>query len=213
MTVLTDSIKELNEEKRRQFELLQSRQEEIETSNSAREAFDAKLKEAVLQTKDAQERASLAEDALAEIKRNAVVDARSPPPSKDSATVDHQATHNAVAEANAQAQQKHAELRDEIARLERERVELDEEHARQLRSQRTEIERVKHTASDKDREIQEMIRSRKGAEDRLTALEQEKEALNRTVDQTRAALRSLQEEQDRATNGEVGAFTWIHATP
>jgi len=201
LNTLTESIKELNVEKRRQFELLQNRQEEIETAVVGKEVSDARLKEISLEANEAQERAALAEEALSEVKRELTL-LRST----------HQATHEtsggnenvaALAESKAKTEGRLKLTKDEVIKLERERIDMEEEHAKRLRTQRAETDRIRGILAEKNQEIESSVQSRKLAEDRLIILEREKEALRLNMQDIQATLRVAQESEARATTGEV----------
>jgi hypothetical protein len=201
LNTLTESIKELNEEKRRQFELLQSRQEEIETAVVGKEVSEAKLKELSLEANEALERATLAEEALAEVKRE-LVQARSNRATEIETSRGHDSPA-ALTEAKTKAESRLKQVRDELSKLERERIEMEEEHARQLRSQRAEIDRVRGILTEKNQEISTALQGRKHVEDRLVSLEREKEALRITMEDVQSTLRSSREAEAKAADGEV----------
>lgn len=207
LNTLTESIKELNEEKRRQFELLQSRQGEIETATSAKEVSEARLKEIALEAREAQERATLAEDALADVQRrldDIQANQRSeqqPSVGSDSASI--------LAKSRDQAESRLKELKGELSKLERERIDMEEEHGRQLRSQRSEVERVRTLLSEKDKEATSIETERKQAQDRIRVLEREREALSLNLADVQASLQTAREARVKADDGEVSANAFV----
>ena len=201
LNTLTESIKELNLEKRRQFELLQSRQEEIETAVVGKEVSDAKLKEISLEANEAQERAALAEEALSEVKRELTLLRSTQSTSHETSGGNENAA--ALAEAKAKTEGRLKLTKDEVIKLERERIDMEEEHAKQLRAQRAETERIRGILAEKNQEIENAIQSQKSSEDRLVTLEREKEALRLNLQDIQATLRVAQESEARAMTGEV----------
>jgi chromosome segregation ATPase len=201
LNTLTDSIKELNEEKRRQFELLQSRQEEIETATAAKEVSEARLKEIALEAKEAQERATLAEDALADAQRR-LSDAQANQRAVSQSTAGNDSAAS-LAKARDQAEARLKDLKYEVTKLERERIDMEEEHGRQLRSQRSEMERFRGLLSDKEKEAAAIASDMKDALDRVRVLEREKETLSMDLDDIAATLRTTREAQAKASDGEV----------
>jgi chromosome segregation ATPase len=180
---------------------LQSRQEELDNATAARESSEARLKDLSLQIREAQERAILAEEALADATRSNLASLALQSGSNRDSQDDSLPV--ALEAANAKAEAKMNELRNDIVKLERERVEMEEEHARQLRNQRTEIERARGQVADKDREVALIASSRKEVEDRLVSIEREREMLNHDLEEAQSTLRAAREAQTRASDGEV----------
>jgi len=198
---LIESIKELNEEKRRQFELLQSRQEEIETATAAKEVSEAILKEITLEIRDAQERATLAEDALADVRRkfndNQSIQRTEQQPNAGSGSA------GSIAKARDEAESRAKEMKNELAKLERERIDMEEEHSRQLRTQRSEMDRIRALLSEKDKEAATIELQQKDALERIRGLEREREALSLDLADVQATLRTAREAHAKASDGEV----------
>jgi chromosome segregation ATPase len=180
---------------------LQSRQEDLDNATAARESSEARLKDLSLQIREAQERAILAEEALADATRSNLASLALQSGSNRDSQDDSLPV--ALEAANAKAEAKMNELRNDIVKLERERVEMEEEHARQLRNQRTEIERARGQVADKDREVALIASSRKEVEDRLASIEREREMLNHDLEEAQSTLRAAREAQTRASDGEV----------
>lgn len=196
---MNEQLRESSDEKRRQFELLQSRQEELEGATAARESSEARMKELQHQLREATERAALAEEALAESKQV---------PARESSTQAATAAetpdiHKLLSEANAKAESKLAELRDQIARLERERVETDEEHARQLRNRGLELEKMRHLALDREREYADALKSKKASDEEIATAAKIREALRHEVEDLKESLRKMRSDTTKIADAEV----------
>lgn len=201
---LVESMQELNNEKRTQFESLQARQEELETAIAAKEMHEARTRELQLQAQEALERAQIAEDALEELQRE-----HAAPTANGFATL---TPANAIgsgeiskllADEAAKYEAKLAELRDEIARLERESTESEEQQARQLRLRSQEIERLRTTLNEKQAEFAQAINGKESSDAKISEMENELETVKRERETLKEALQVAQTAQMQFGNGDV----------
>lgn len=199
---MVESMQELNNEKRTQFETLQARQEELETAIAAKELHEARTRELQLQAQEALERAQIAEDALEEMQRE-----QSSSNMDDGFRSDNSPGSGEIArllaEATAKSEAKLAELKDEISRLERESVESEEQQARQLRLRSQEIERLRTTLNEKQAEFALAISSKETSDAKISELERELEAATTESNSLRIALRDAQAAHMQLGSGEV----------
>jgi DNA repair exonuclease SbcCD ATPase subunit len=203
---LVESMQELNNEKRTQFETLQARQEELETAIAAKEMHESRTRELQLQAQEALERAQIAEDALEELQREHAA------PTENGFTTLTPANaigsgeiSKLLADAAAKSEAKLAELRDEIARLEQESIESEEQQARQLRLRSQEIERLRTTLNEKQAEFAQAINGKESSDAEISEMEHELETVTRERETLKEALRVAQVTQAQFGSGDVSA--------
>lgn len=208
---LVESMQELNNEKRTQFETLQARQEELETAIAAKEMHEARTRELQLQVQEALERAQIAEDALEEMQREQTVPTMVNGFGTDNAAGTGEVS-KLIADATAKSEAKLAELKEEIARLERESIESEEQQARQLRLRSQEIERLRTTLNEKQAEFALALSSKESSDARISEMERELATLTSESEGLRIALRDAQAAHIQLGSGEVSVsfLPWKH---
>jgi DNA repair exonuclease SbcCD ATPase subunit len=212
---LVESMQELNNAKRQQYEQLQARQEELETAVADKEMHEARERELALQAQEALERAQIAEEAVEELQSQ--LEAAAGRHSIDNSNnnnrnssdyppmITAQEMSRLLSEATAKSETKLVELRDQIAKLERERTESEEEQARQLRLRAQEIERLRSNVAERQAEYVQAIKGRESADGRSKELEEQVEGLRVEVEGLKDALRESEAAQKQIGSGDVSS--------
>lgn len=207
ITALNEHIRQAQDEKKRLFEQLQSRQELLETTSAAKESFETRMKELQYQLRESNERLSVAEEALAEAQRNpaplgGMYDESLVQSNGDTVPAGPNVS-KLIADATHKADSRIAELRDQLARLERERTDIDEEHARQLRSRGSELDKLRTVIADREREYTEAVRSTKASDETIAQAEKAREIIKLELEDLRQTVREMRLEQAKIADAEV----------
>jgi SMC interacting uncharacterized protein involved in chromosome segregation len=208
-------VKELSSTKQSQFEQLQSRQAEVETSRAELEALQNRTKELEFQLRETTERCTLLEDAAARGRKSDQPDgdhtstSTSPHRQSSSSNVHPPSSPSAgdiqrlLAESESRAETKLSDLRFKIRSLEKERNDMEEEWAGKLSERVREVERLKRVVLEKEGEYAEVLRTRKEKEGVIDQGEEARRSLEREMKGLRAAVEEAKADVGVAVDAEV----------
>ncbi|KAH7104573.1 hypothetical protein BKA62DRAFT_614648, partial [Auriculariales sp. MPI-PUGE-AT-0066] len=181
ITTLENNVRSLTVEKSELFDQLQQRQGEIESAQAHLETLESQTGELQYQLREANDRAALLSDELADSSRSAggpgVMSSGGGMPSEDVARL--------LREAEGKYEARLGDLRERMRALERERTEAEEEWSRNLAERSREIERLRRLTGEKDGEYEESVRGMREREKRIAELERLNTAVRRETEQAR----------------------------
>ncbi|WVQ96616.1 hypothetical protein IAU59_003721 [Kwoniella sp. CBS 9459] len=191
-------VKELNLNKSKTFEDLQSKQAEAETARAEAEAMQTRTKELEFQLREANERCALLEDGMRDSRRpsrgalglGAPDESFSPSPSaspsrrssfNNGGGASSSEVQRLLSEAEARSESKLSDLRFKIRSLETERNEIEEEWATKLGERVRELEKLRRQVQEKEMEYAESIRSIEDRERRIQDSDERARGLEREL--------------------------------
>ncbi|WVF69119.1 hypothetical protein IAT40_003893 [Kwoniella sp. CBS 6097] len=205
---LESIVKELNLNKSRTFEDLQSKQAEAETARAEAEAMQTRTKELEFQLREANERCALLEDGMRDSRRPSRAasglglglgvpdDSFSPSPSASPSrrnsfnngssgggggVASSSEVQRLLSEAEARSESKLSDLKFKIRSLETERNEIEEEWATKLGERVRELEKLRRQVQEKEMEYAESIRSIEDRERRIQDSDERARGLEREL--------------------------------
>lgn len=210
-------VKELNTSKQQQFELLEAKQAEVESSRAEMETLQNRTKDLEFQLRETSERCAILEDQAHMVSpvrgRHLAVglesrSARSTPDPSPSRQNSYSSTSAAelqrvLAEAEARSEAKLSDLRFKIRSLENERNELEEEWAHKLQERVNEMEKLRRVITEKESEYSDSLRSSRDKEDRIAAVEDQKRGLERELMAMRAKVEEVRGDVSVSAEAEV----------
>ena len=218
VTGLEAIVKELNLTKQQQFEDLQSRQAEVESSRVQMESLRTRTKELEFQLREANERYALLEESSAGPSMSSLnrdrgrqhlgvgsrsTDGRSATPSPTRGMSSSVEVQRLLAESEARSESKMAELRNKVRSLEVERNEAEEEWAVKLGERVREMERLKRVVQERDGEYADSVRTRREKERLVEEGTEARKGLDREIRNLKAQLEEGKEEVERILDLEV----------
>jgi chromosome segregation ATPase len=210
ISTLEASVKELQNARQEQFQLLQTTQDEAEQHKAELEAREASLKEQAFQLKEALDRISILEEEIATSKRGGPLDISTAShggrtsPSEVTGGISPADLSRLLAEAQAKAELKLSELRSEVARSERDRLDSEEESSRHLQDRARELERLRAVIREKDTEYAEAVRGRRERDEQISQVEERELSLRLRIADLQDQVEKLDMEKSRALDLEVG---------
>jgi len=212
-------VKELNLHKADQFEVLQSRQAEVETSRAEMEVMRNRTKELEYQLREATDRCAMLEDSASSSRPKdrgrtslgfGLTDGGrgtpSPSPARTSSYSNNTSAaevQRLLAEAEARFETKLSDLRYKIRSLEKERNEAEEEWATKLQERVREQERLRRTIAEKESEYTESLRSRREKESLIEGQEEARLGVEKDMKALRAQLEAAKGDVSVAAEAEV----------
>jgi chromosome segregation ATPase len=211
-------VKELNTAKQQQFETLERKQAEVETSRAEMETLQNRTKELEFQLREASERSAMLEEQV-QVSNSPVrgrhlgvglgIDSRrstpDPSPSRQNSYNSTSAAEvqRVLAEAEARAEAKLSDLRFKIRSLENERNELEEDWANKLQERVRELEKLRRVITEKESEYSESLRSTRDKDDQIKAVEEQKRVLERELIAMEAKVNEVRGDVTLSAEAEV----------
>lgn len=212
-------VKELNISKQQQFETLESRQTEVETSRAEMERMQNSTKELEYQLREANERCSLLEDQLqaqssggagvgigGRGRLNVVSASRagtpSPSPSRQNSNsgIDVQ---RLLAEAESRAESKMSDLRHKIRSLETERNEVEEEWGNKLQERVRELDKLRRDVRERSEEYEYLVGKGKEKDGRVEEAEERCRVLERELNALKVKMQEAEGDHAASADAEV----------
>lgn len=207
-------VKELNMSKQQQFDTLESRQTEVETSRAEMERMQNSTKELEYQLREATERCSLLEDQLQAqsasgasgrgrlnvIAGSSRGETPSPSPSRQNSGTDVQ---RLLAEAESRAESKMSDLRHKIRSLESERNEVEEEWGNKLQERVRELEKLRRDVRDRSEEYDQLVQQGRNKDGRVQEAEERCRVLERELNGLRVKVTEAEGQHASSADAEV----------
>lgn len=213
-------MQELSNTKNEQFELLQSRQAEVESSRAELETLRNRTKELEFQLREADERCAMLEEGAAVSNRPAEANdrgrsllgvglpdgvslSRSPSRSGSYSQTSAGEVQRLLAEAESRSEAKLSDLRFKIRSLEKERNEAEEEWGAKLQERVHELEKLRRVIAEKEGEYAESLRKRDEKDARIAEGNETRKALEKEIKGLKAKIEEMKEDVEVAADGEV----------
>jgi chromosome segregation ATPase len=217
-------VQELSNTKNEQFELLQSRQAEVESSRAELETLRNRTKELEFQLREADERCAMLEEGAAVSSRPAEANdrgrsllgvglpdggnlSRSPSRSGSYSQTSAGEVQRLLAEAESRSEAKLSDLRFKIRSLEKERNEAEEEWAVKLQERVHELEKLRRVIAEKEGEYAESLRKRDEKDARIAEGNEARKVLEKEIKGLKAKIEEMKEDVEVAADGEVRPVT------
>ncbi|WWC88507.1 uncharacterized protein L201_003418 [Kwoniella dendrophila CBS 6074] len=203
---LESIVKELNLNKQKTFEALQSKQSEAESAKSEMESLLTRTKELEFQIRESNERCSLLEDSLRESaasnggrrlsSRNDLgipdlsngnpngspsISRRNSSTNLNGVNASSSELQKLLTEAENKSESKLSELKHRITSLEIERNEIEEEWSLKLQERLREVEKLRRQIQEKDIEFNDLNRIINGKDNKIQVIEDKVKSLERDL--------------------------------
>jgi chromosome segregation ATPase len=203
-------VKELNISKQQQFDTLELKQAEVETSRAEMERMQNSTKELEFQLRESTERCALLEDQVNSTRGrlNVLPDSssRATPsssPSRQNSGVDLQ---RLMAEAEGRSEAKMSDLRHKIRSLEAERNEAEEEWAHKLQERVRDLDKLRKEVKERADEYEDLLRAGKEKDKRVGEVEERSKLLERELNTLKAKMQEAEGNNAMSADAEVSRY-------
>lgn len=194
---LEKTVKELGAARAELFDQLQVRTAEAESAEAHQQSLQGQTGELEYELQEARDKAAalLEEvDELRKVRRDVA---------RDEVNV-----RRLLAEAEARHESKVRDLTARARGMEKERQEAADEASKQLAERLKEVERMRETIAQKDKEYAQSVSSAKASEARIAEAERRRAEGEKELKEVRGLLASVKEDQAEAVRTEVSGSAW-----
>lgn len=189
---LEATVRELSTARDGVFAQLQARQAEVESSAAQQEALKTRAAELKYEAAEQRDRAAALQDEVDDLRRHRHDSAR-----------DEGTTRRLLEEAEARHAHKVRDLEARAQQLERDRREIEDEMGRNLQERLREVERLRAALAKKDVDFADSVQNSQKREKEIDEAQKARAEVEKRLKTVEASLEALQDDADRARQGEV----------
>ena len=189
---LEATVRELSTARDGVFAQLQARQAEVESSAAQQEALKTRAAELEYEAAEQRDRAAALQDEVDDLRRHRHDSAR-----------DEGTTRRLLEEAEARHAHKVRDLEARAQQLERDRREIEDEMGRNLQERLREVERLRAALAKKDVDFADSVQNSQKREKEIDEAQKARAEVEKRLKTVEASLEALQDDADRARQGEV----------